>query len=100
MSLDSNSTLTEIKAAYDDNADYDLVGSVTKCKTFIHAVRLLMRRMAEEVQHGNERIRDDYRKLQAELQEAKAWLAANDTSATTSTTSGSVRFADFQDFRA
>ena len=44
MAPTSTSTFAEVAAQYDDNADYDLNGSVSQAKLFIHAARILIRR--------------------------------------------------------
>lgn len=98
LALSSASTLAEIQAAYDDNLDYDLSGDAAKCRQFIQACRMLIRRRPEETQNGTSRIRDDYHKLQVELTKAETWLAANDSTA--STRAGTrVTHADFTEFR-
>lgn len=99
MTLSSASTWGEVVAAYENNCDYDLDGSVAKCRLFIKAGRILQRRSAEETQtSNNERIRDDYRKIQAELDRALTWLKATDDSVDT-LVEGDVSFLDLSDFR-
>ena len=93
-SLSASSSLTEVKAAYDDNLDYDLVGSVEKAKNFIQAARMLLRRMAEEVAHG-----DDYRKIAAELDKAENWWRASDATAAAAAI-GAVRHFSLEQFRS
>lgn len=98
MSLSSSSTLAEIKAAYDDNLDYDLEDSVTKVKAFVQAARMLLRRMAQEIGgHGDNHVADDYRKIEAELSKAVAWWRANDS---TVAPAGSIKHVDLRDMRA
>lgn len=99
MSLSSASTNTEVKAAYDDNCGYDLDDDVTKCKEFIRACRILVRRMAEEIRTGNSSVSDTYKKIQDELKKAESWWTANDTAAATSTAESLVRGFGFEDFR-
>jgi hypothetical protein len=101
VTLSSASPWGEVVAAYENNADYDLVGSLSKCRLFIHAGRILQRRSAEETQSSNnERVRDDYRKIQAELDRALTWLRANDDS-TTAAAAGTndVSYLDLSDLR-
>ena len=43
--LSSASTLTEVEAAYDDNASYAEDASVAKAKAFVTACRFLIRRL-------------------------------------------------------
>lgn len=98
MALDSTSTLVEIEAAYDDSASYEEDRSVAKCRAFITAVRLLLRRYRRKIQRGSgTAIENDVAPLKAELQRAQTWLAQHDTSATGG--GGSVRFASFENFR-
>lgn len=98
LTLSSTSTLAEVQAAYDDNCSYDLDGSAEKCRQFIQAARILLRRRAEETANGTSRTRDDYHKIQGELKKAEAWWAANDTTSSSGQGS-SVLFPSFQTFR-
>lgn len=101
MALSSASTLAEITIEYDDNCDYDLNGSVTQCKAFIKAARMLLRRMVEEVRAGDSTVRDSYEKIKDALDKAESWWASNDTATTaTATASGSVRHLSFEDYRS
>jgi len=77
--LSSSSTLTEIQAAYDDNASYLEDGSTAKCKAFITAVRLLIRRTAQQVSNSaaSSSITIDINQYREELRDARKWLAAN-----------------------
>ena len=98
LALNSTSTLAAVTAAYDDNVDYDLSDSVVKCKDFIQACRILLRRQADESQHGDSSVRDEYRKIEARLEQAEAWWATNDSSAATRF-AGSVKYPSFEGFR-
>jgi len=80
MALSSTSTLADVNAAYENNADYDLVESVTKAKDFVVACRFLLRRQPEESVSGNDRTREDYHKVQGQHDDALRWLRANDAS--------------------
>ena len=99
MSLDSSSTLAEIKAAYDDNLDYDTAASTTKAKAFVQAARMLLRRMAQEITHGGRGVVDDYRKIEGELAKAESWWRNNDSAATGSTPAETIKHVDFRSFR-
>lgn len=99
MSLSSTSTKAEVNAAYEDNCGYDVEGDVTKARAFVVACRFLIRRMAEEVQHGDEVVKDRYEKIQAELGKAESWIGANDATAKTRTGCGSVRVFSVENFR-
>ena len=74
MALSSSSTLAEVQAAYDDNANYDVEGSVTQCGTFIHASRILLRRLADQVQRGDHLMRQECRRTELALKRAEDWL--------------------------
>lgn len=98
--LTSASTLTEINAAYDDNATYDLDADTDKAKSFIQACRFLLRRVADEIQAGGgERIQTKYEKIQAALDAALAWYRANSTTTTDSRFDGSVTHVTFNELR-
>jgi len=99
MSLSSASTDAEVWAAYDDNCSYDLNGSVTECKAFIQACRILLRRMAQAVEQGDNRVQDDYAKIENQLNEAVEWWQSNDTDAATSRRARRIVHADLSDFR-
>lgn len=99
MPLDSSSTLAEVQAAYDDNCQYDLNASVDEAKAFIAACRILIRRSTEKARHGESELWEDVSRLQAALEKAEAWWAANDTAATTSVSGGSVRGFSLENFR-
>ena len=43
--LSSSSTLVQVENAYDDNASYAEDESVAKCRAFLTACRILLRRM-------------------------------------------------------
>ena len=79
-----NSSLTDaqIQAAYEDNASYAEENSVAKCKLFLTAARILLIRLPEEfgTRHSTTKFRMDL--IQKEIESARAWLAANDTSST------------------
>lgn len=98
LTLSSSSTYAEITAAYDDNLDYDLTGSLDKAMQFIQACRMLLRRTADEVQKGNERMREEHRKYQQQLDAALDWWRANDTSGNARRT-GSVTHLSAANFR-
>ena len=99
MALTSTSTLAEVKAAYRDNLDYDTSASLSKCVAFIQAARFWITYIVDEVASGDQRVRDNYQKLQDELKKAEQWRAANDSTAQTAGHAGSVRHASIEDFR-
>lgn len=99
--LTSSATLAEVQAAYESNATYDLTASVTACKEFIQAGRMLIARMADQSSHGGTSLKESYQRIESQLVKAEAWLVQNDTASTTTSTkaSDSVRFAAFENFR-
>lgn len=98
--LGSTSTDEEISAAYDDNSDYDIEGDVSKCKTFIQACRILIRRMSSEIRKGNIWLKEEIGRIQDELKTAIAWLKNNDsTFAASSGKSGHVIYHSLENFR-
>ena len=79
MSIDSTSTLHEVKAAYYDNADYDLSGgSLAKAEAFIGACRQLLIRLSKKVAHGNrtEEIELDPGVIERQIADCKRWIFA------------------------
>lgn len=100
MSLSSTSTLIEVRAAYDDNADYDDgAGDIAKARLFKQAVRILIRRTPAESRSGADAVRDDTARMKEELDEVKRWLTANDPAHAGTRAAGSVRHASFREFR-
>jgi len=77
--LTSTSTLDDVNAAYDNNASYAEDASPTKCKAFLTAVRMLIRRTAAEQQQGADRLRldENLRQYREELTAAETWLRVN-----------------------
>lgn len=98
MALDGYASLQEVRQAYDDNADYDLVGSTSKAAEFIKACRLLVRRTPQRARHGTlgggEEIEIDTTQVRRELEKAEAWLAAQPAAGGTS----GVRYGNCNDF--
>lgn len=84
MSLDSTSTMAQIEAAYDDNASYAEDANVTKCRLFITACRMLLRRMPAEIEQAAQasaRLKLSPELIQAEKKSAEDWLARTSTAA-------------------
>src|SRR5687768_3075117 len=79
-SLSSSSALTEVEAAYDDNASYAEDGSVAKAKAFVTACRILLHRLPAEAGTRESHMRLSPELIRKEMEEAKAYVAANDTS--------------------
>lgn len=103
-SLSSASTRAEVLAAYADNASYEEDASVSKCKAFITACRLLLspKYLVSRAQHGGnagELVEVQQDLIRDEMTQARKWLAANDTSSTTGTGGGGVTEQYFDSLR-
>lgn len=93
--LSSASTLDQVKAAYDDNASYDVDDSTTEAQIFIAACRILLRRLPASARQGGEMSIDlDLRVIRDELKRAVRWYNAK------AGVGAGVRFSDFSSFRA
>lgn len=101
MALTSASTLADVQAQYDDNVSYDLNGSVSSCKLFIEAARILLRRMADETQaSGGARVRQERTVIAAQLADAQRWWMSNDPNAGVVSGGGNgVKELSFKEFR-
>lgn len=98
--LTANSTDADVKAAYDNNASYDVEGSVEKARYFIQAVRLLIRRRPTAVTGPGGSGDLTLESLKDQENEAKRWLAAHDTTGTSAVGgAGYVTRADLRGFR-
>lgn len=95
----SYSTFDELKAEYKDTSSYDVASDVDLCKRFIVACRLLLVDLQSRAKHGNAEVEMDPSLIAAQLEEAKSWLAANDTTATTTANVGGVRALGVAAFR-
>lgn len=85
-----------IVEAYHDNADYAETGSIAKARAFVTACRRLLVLQPSESANRETTTRFDMKLIQQELEMARQWLAANDTSAADR---ASVTRADFRNFR-
>lgn len=101
MSLSSSSTLAEIQAAYDDNSSYDLNGSVSQCKNFIIACRMLLRRTPTAATQDRGSIQMNTDALKTALDLATQWLFQNSgtTNSDGAQTGGGTRHFDLSNFR-
>ena len=100
MSLTSNSTDAEVRAAYENNASYDINGSVTEAADFIQACRFLLLRMPEKAGlSGGTGAFSEYKRelIRDMLSESRRWLQSNQTDTTARTSSG--QFSAFRNFR-
>lgn len=93
--INSSSTLDQVKAAYDDNCSYQEDNDATKCAAFITACTMLLRRLPLEASKEGQTLRLQLDLLKQELRQARAWLATSSASAA----GGGVLFSDFSNFR-
>ena len=97
--LNSTSTLTEVKASYDDNSSYAEDASVAKAKEFVTACRILLRRVPKRARHGGgggEELEIDPAIVRAELKDAQMFVNAN---AGISDGGAGIKHVDFSQFR-
>lgn len=81
-SLSSASTTDEVKASYDDNASYAEDNSPTKCRAFITAGTILLRRIPKSGKQGRDNefeLNSDL--IRQELETARRWLSTSGTAA-------------------
>lgn len=90
MALSSTSTLAEIKAAYIDNAMYDVNGSVSQAGLFLQACRILMLLMPSMA--SNDRVSLSLSPTLIDKQIDQVTMFLN-------TRGGGVRFFSTQNFR-
>lgn len=95
----SASTNAEVRGAYDDNADYDVIASTTKAKLFIVAARVLLRRTLTQQGVGAHSMSDDPAKIREELERAMAWWRANDDNASGARPPSRVHHFSLENFR-
>lgn len=74
--LSSSSTLTEVQAAYDDNASYAEDRDTAKARVFITACRILIRRTPAQATKGSNEVKLAVELLMKELEKAQEWLVA------------------------
>ena len=98
VAIGSSSTLDEIKAAYDDNVDYDLDESTTKAHTFIKACRLLLRRLPRSSRSQGSSVDLSPELIQQQMQTAERWIAARG-GANADASNGGVKHMSFKNFR-
>jgi len=92
------SDFTDARTAYLANADYAETSSAVKARAFVTACRKLIVLLPTESQGADSRTRMDenIRQFRAEIDEANAWLAVNDSA---TVTGGGVVESDFSYFR-
>jgi hypothetical protein len=91
----SASTDQAVWDAYDDNASYEEDASTTKASAFITVCRVLQRRRPVRISADGTSADFDGQAIQKALDDAREWLALNNTSAN----GGSVRHLDFRNMR-
>ncbi len=75
--LSYTSSDADVNAAYDDNASYMEDLSIAKCRAFITAVRILIRRLNNKEADQGSSLEKNIADLRAELNSASEWLAKN-----------------------
>lgn len=95
----SASTFAELRAEYEDTASYDVAADTDLCRRFIVACRLLLVRLQSRSKHGDAEVEMDPELISSQLDDAKAWLAGNDSTASTGGTPGLVRQLKVEGFR-
>lgn len=94
--LSSASTLTEIKAAYLDNASYQEDADLAKARAFITACRMLLLKLPQRAAQGDGvEVQLDVRMIQTEMNATKRWIA----NSAAGSIGGGVRVASFQNLR-
>lgn len=97
--VDANSTLREVQAAFDDAASYFEDNDAEKAKALVTAGMILLRRIPSSTSHGNEggneSVTVDLEVVRRMVDEARRWL----TQSGYGTFAGAVRHADLRGFR-
>ena len=77
--ISSASTDTQVRAAIDDNASYEEDESLSKCRAYITAVRIWVRRLSEKKKTADAGtdIEVEISALSKELENARTWLVEN-----------------------
>lgn len=94
-SLDSTSTLAEIRAAYLDNGSYYEDADRTKARAFVTACRLLLLKLPKRSELSDSELELEPRIIQEEMQAAQQWLASHPDELV----GGGLVFASFESFR-
>jgi len=92
--LSSASTTDQVKAAYDDNASYDVDGSISEAQIFLAACRILLRRIPAAARQGDSlSVEMDVAQIKEQHDRCLRWLNVQSDSGR------GVRFTDFGMFR-
>lgn len=77
--VDSSSTLAQVEAAYDDNADYRDSSDISKAREFAKACRILVRRYLSGVSNDGTSVNRNVELIKDQLANVETWLEGNDT---------------------
>jgi len=95
VSTSASDALSTAKTDYVTNEDYDEEGSVSKAKAFVVACRKLLLYLPKRSgSSSGEEVEFDPKIIQEELNNAKRWLMANNTSGQRRT-----RYMSIEDYR-
>jgi hypothetical protein len=97
--INSSSTLAQVQAAYDDNASYDQDNDPGKAKAFLTACRILLSRLPHSTSMGMDHTQLNTDLIAQQMQDARNWLAVNDTASSSPSGPRSTR-TSFENFRA
>lgn len=97
--VDSSSTFDEVKAAFEDNAGYDVVGDADMCRMFIVAARIYLSRLQTLIKSGTAQSEMDPAQIRSQLEKAETWLTANDATATQTAYRGGTRGVGISSWR-
>ena len=75
--LNAQSTNEEVWESYDDNVSYEEDSSASKCRAFITAANILLRRRPARSVVGGADIQFDSKAVSDQLAYARSWLANN-----------------------
>jgi hypothetical protein len=96
--ISSSSTRQQVLDAIVDNASYLEDESIAKCKSYITALRVWLRRWAfEESRTGTQQLRYNTANAEQDLRDATRWLQARNTNSATNP--GSVKQFSVEGFR-
>ena len=73
MAVTSASTLADVEAQFDDNADYDVALSSAKAQLFIQAGRILLRRYKSSASQRGTAFSRDIGSIEQQLADAVKW---------------------------
>lgn len=101
MALTSTSTIEEIKAAYIDNAAYDVNNSVAQAKLFVQACRILLLVMPKQGSQDRANFGLSPELIAEQLKDATAFCGGHvdATAADGTITGGTVRHFDLSNLR-